>query len=173
MVNQAGATLDIQTDRSIQDGAAYYGGSSGVSPNSILNNGVITKSAGISTADISVPLTGAGDFDVQSGTLGLTQASSLSGDLSVSDAATLRFGSGYGGYGDGSDPVTVVAASGSINGSGTLEFANGSSRIDGNVDIATIETNQEAIVQLQGSVGTDRLDAVSYTHLTLPTILLV
>ena len=79
LVNQAGATLDIQTDRSIQDGASYYGYSSGVSPNSIVNNGVITKS-GTSTTDIAVPLTGAGNFDVQSGTLSLTQASSLSGD---------------------------------------------------------------------------------------------
>ena len=128
IVNQAGATINFQSDASILLGSSTLTGTS------LVNAGTIKKTAGIGTSTINLPLTDSGIIEADSATLSFTGGGVFTGAIvNAQGAGIAAFSGTYGGtvVGSGTGAVqlgTVTAGAGglTLNFSGsTLQWPSG------------------------------------------------
>ena len=72
LINQSNATVNFTADTFI---GYYNDGSGGFGPPTLINNGLVVKSAGTSTSSINAPLNNSGTLNAQTGTIALNASS--------------------------------------------------------------------------------------------------
>jgi hypothetical protein len=147
--NLPGASFNVATDAQI-----FFGGNSS-SNGTVINEGTFAKTGGTGTSSVDVTFnqTGAGNIEVQSGTLGLAGGGTISGTattgINITSGAALSLGSGTlslssaTGIADAGiltlDGATVdVNASLSVAGSGVFDISSGTADFSDAATAATL-----------------------------------
>ena len=134
--------LEIQADLDINAGAG--GGS-------LVNAGVVQKSAGAADASVALPLTNTGLVEVDSGSLTLGGGSSSSGEYAIGSGARLEL--------SGAAAHTITGVEGVVTGAGTLSILAGATLTLENDGPLSAAVSNSGILAKTGSGGASTFNA--------------